>query len=202
MNLIIDRLSKRIGNQWIFSNISATVDPSQPTAILGPNGSGKSTLLKVLIGWVTPTRGTYQFLDQEQNQVDQDLFKLLSFVAPYIRSYEYLTVREAVQLHFSLNPTQKELVPDELLEIGKLAFAGNKLLKELSSGMLQRLHLLMGIFSEKPVLLLDEPCTNLDVAGIDWYQDLLTHEAGNRLILIASNREIEYRICKQQILLG
>ncbi len=65
--------------------------------------------------------------------------------------------------------------------------------------MKQRLKLLLAIFSKNPLLMLDEPTSNMDATGIQWYQDILKQHLDNRTLLICSNQEFEYLICDEVI---
>jgi len=65
--------------------------------------------------------------------------------------------------------------------------------------MKQRVKLAQAIFSDVPCVLLDEPCTNLDAAGIALYHKLITDHCNNRLVIVSSNDEQEYSFCKERI---
>jgi ABC-type multidrug transport system ATPase subunit len=80
-----------------------------------------------------------------------------------------------------------------------LATAGHKQIRYFSSGMKQRLKLAQAFFSNTPVLLLDEPCTNLDKEGVVLYQSLLDRYTNDRIVIISSNDPIEYAHCKALI---
>ena len=65
--------------------------------------------------------------------------------------------------------------------------------------MKQRLKLALAIFSDAPILLLDEPCSNLDQEGMAMYQSLINEFAMHKLIIVASNDPAEYQFCKEKI---
>jgi ABC-type multidrug transport system ATPase subunit len=65
--------------------------------------------------------------------------------------------------------------------------------------MKQRVKLAQAIFSDTPFLLLDEPCTNLDTTGIELYHQLINQYCNNRLVIVSSNDEVEYRFCHERI---
>jgi len=83
----------------------------------------------------------------------------------------------------------------EILEEIQLSSASEKQIRNFSSGMKQRLKLGQAIFSETPILLLDEPTSNLDQQGIDLYHHLIDAYTTNRLVIISSNDANEYRSC-------
>ena len=75
----------------------------------------------------------------------------------------------------------------------------HKQIKYFSSGMKQRLKLGIGFYSQCELLLLDEPTTNLDESGIQWYEDYVKKSLSDRLVIISSNRKQEYSCCQQEI---
>jgi ABC-type multidrug transport system ATPase subunit len=87
------------------------------------------------------------------------------------------------------------------MEITQLEKAKNKQLKYFSSGMKQRVRLALAVLCDSPLLLLDEPTSNLDKKAIDWYQQLVTDHSKNRLIIVASNQqEYEYPFCNKTLM--
>ena len=68
-----------------------------------------------------------------------------------------------------------------------------------SSGMKQRVRLAQALFSDTPVVLLDEPCTNLDVEGIVLYRELIRDYTAGRLLIVSSNDLQEYDFCEERI---
>jgi ATPase subunit of ABC transporter with duplicated ATPase domains len=89
----------------------------------------------------------------------------------------------------------------ELLEILGLEKHKSKAISQFSSGMKQRVKLALAIFSEVPLLLLDEPSTNLDSQGLSWYLKLIQQYASNRILVICSNDPREYDFCEKKITL-
>lgn len=87
-------------------------------------------------------------------------------------------------------------VTDMLYKIG-LENAAHKQIRFFSSGMKQRIKLAQAFFSETEILLLDEPCSNLDETGIQLYLQLLETYTQNRITIICSNDKTEYQTCRQ-----
>ncbi|MEN9883231.1 MAG: hypothetical protein RLZZ420_448, partial [Bacteroidota bacterium] len=88
-----------------------------------------------------------------------------------------------------------------LNEIG-LTKAANKQIRHFSSGMKQRVKLAQAFFSDTSLLLLDEPCSNLDKMGFDLYKKLIENHTQDRLVLIGSNDTLEFESCSEVIRLG
>ena len=86
-----------------------------------------------------------------------------------------------------------------IIAILGLEKAADKQIRYYSSGMKQRVKLAQCIFSDTKIVLLDEPCTNLDEAGINLYHQLIEDHCKDRLVIVSSNDEVEYRFCKERI---
>ena len=89
-----------------------------------------------------------------------------------------------------------------MLKIVGLENAVNKQLRYFSSGMKQRLKLAQAFFSNTPVLLLDEPTTNLDADGIALYHSLISNYTKDKLVIVSSNVKEEYGFCEEVIEIG
>jgi ABC-type multidrug transport system ATPase subunit len=86
-----------------------------------------------------------------------------------------------------------------MIQLIGLENATHKQIRYFSSGMKQRLKLALAIFSTSPILLLDEPCSNLDKEGYALYKELIQKYAMHKLIIVGSNDPEEYAFCTQQI---
>lgn len=87
-------------------------------------------------------------------------------------------------------------MPEDVIRIANLSDAADKVVKYFSSGMKQRVRLALAVLSDTDVLLLDEPCSNLDREGIRWYQQLIEeHGAGRILVVCSNNIAEEYSFC-------
>jgi ABC-type multidrug transport system ATPase subunit len=97
----------------------------------------------------------------------------------------------------------KQLLPGisepDVLKIARLENDTSKQIRNFSSGMKQRLKISLALLADVPVILLDEPTTNLDRQGFEWYLDLIKKFSGNRLLIISSNLEREYDFCDERI---
>ncbi len=195
MTIQLQNTGKRYRLEWIFRDLDYTFQSAQRYAILGPNGSGKSTLLKVLSGHLTPSKGSI-FFEKNGAKVDPDiLYREVSYAAPYIELIEEFTLEEALHFHAKLKPMLPGLTPNRLGEILALSRARTKEIRFFSSGMKQRLKLALAVCSASPILLLDEPATNLDEQGVAWYKNLLQEYAADRLVVIASNDPHDAEFC-------
>lgn len=199
MQIELTGLGKRFNRHWIFRKLSANLLAGQPAAITGPNGSGKSTLLQVIAGAMEKSEGTISWSRNGLPIPAETHFHLLGYCAPYLEVVEELTLTEMLQFHQSFKPWLSGIDIPTILSLMGLELAANKQIRDFSSGMKQRVKLAQAILSNTPVLLLDEPTSNLDANGIAMYHQWMERFANNRLLVIASNDESEIGFCKQRI---
>lgn len=199
MEIQLDNAGKRFRLDWIFKALTYTFDPGKRYAVLGPNGSGKSTLLKVLSGHLSPSKGKVQFLAEGKAVEPEIIYRKVSYAAPYIELIEEFTLEEALRFHAGLKPFLPGFTPEGMLDLLALPRARRKEIRFFSSGMKQRVKLALAVCSDTPVLLLDEPATNLDVQGIEWYKNLVSTYAHNRLVVIASNDPHDAEFCPNHL---
>ena len=195
-----NKLRKRFGLHWIVYDFTHVLESGSRTAILGPNGSGKSTLLKLLSGQLLPSEGKLGFTAEGMDVSDNNLYKEVSLSGPYVELIEELTGEEAAALHAQLRGFRQNLKPEHLWErVGWSKRIRKQTISSYSSGMKQRMRLLLTLATDSSALYLDEPTSNLDTEGVAWYQQLVTDWAGDRTLLIASNEERDFVDCEQRI---
>ncbi|TAF66168.1 MAG: ATP-binding cassette domain-containing protein [Cytophagales bacterium] len=199
MEIIVDQLGKKFEYEWIFRQLSFHFHTQNDNkyAIVGANGSGKSTFMQILSGYMLSTEGTIQYKHQDQNIAPEKIYTQINFVAPYTELIEELSPLELLHIHQQFKPLK--LTPKALLEILYLDNAQQKPIRFFSSGMKQRLKLGLAFFSQGTLLFLDEPTSNLDQKGIQWYNDQLQQLSPETLIIIASNDKREYELCQETI---
>lgn len=195
MTIHLQNTGKRYRFDWIFRGLEYSFEKGKRYAVLGPNGSGKSTLLKVLSGHLSPSKGTILFEDQEKKIEPDAVYRYISYAAPYIELIEEFTLDEALKFHAGLKPLLPDFTPAKLYELLSLPRTRSKEIRFFSSGMKQRVKLALAICSNTPVLLLDEPATNLDTQGVEWYKNLIAEYASDRLVVIASNDPHDAEFC-------
>ena len=203
MDLLLSDISKHFGREVVFKGISLSLASGSRTAILGPNGSGKSTLLQVIGGALIPTEGSIEHRLKGQVVPQEQVYRHISIAAPYLGLYEDLSLRQAVEFHARFKPLRAGLKPSDVARIAYLDQALEKPVLHFSSGMKQRLKLALAILSDTPLLLLDEPASNLDAEAIAWYRALLQEHMSGRTLLIASNRQAaEHDLCADSVEIG
>ncbi|MGZ3902454.1 MAG: ABC transporter ATP-binding protein [Bacteroidia bacterium] len=200
VSIQLNNISKKYINEWIFKNVSLTISPSQKMVVLGSNGSGKSTLLQTIAAFLIPTKGELTWNNGPQKIEDDLIFKHLSMASPYMELVEDFTLEEMVDHQKTFKPFLNNLSVKEVISLMQLEHAAGKHIKNYSSGMRQRVKLGLAVLADCPVLLLDEPCTNLDARSIAWYQELIFQNAMHKTILVCSNTvKEEYSFCDTNI---
>ncbi|HMG16191.1 MAG TPA: ATP-binding cassette domain-containing protein, partial [Saprospiraceae bacterium] len=164
-----------------------TIKEGDKIGISGPNGSGKSTLLKIISGQTSLTKGRRTY--QNENSIsleEENIYDKISFAAPYIELIEEFNLLEMINFYHKFRPLVKGLKEYDLVELSTISHT-NKLIKTYSSGMKQRVKLLLALCFEAEVILLDEPSTNLDKEGVEWTNNLIYSYLLGRTLIIASN---------------
>jgi ABC-type multidrug transport system ATPase subunit len=202
MKIKLSGSGKRFNREWIFRNADLEFTSGNAYAITGPNGSGKSTLLQCVGGMLQLSQGTIEFVSQNQSNKplsNEEAYREISFCAPYLDVIEEMNLVEFFSFHNQFKPFINDFSVNKLIgEIG-LEAAAQKQIRYYSSGMKQRVKLAQAILSDVKIILLDEPCSNLDTRGIELYNYLIEHYCKDRLVLVCSNDEVEYKFCKEII---
>ncbi len=197
MEVVLHQVTKSFGREVVLRGVSHTFASGSRTALLGPNGSGKSTLLQVIAGVLAPTSGAVTHGLKGATLDPALVYRHIVIAAPYLGLYEDLSLREVIGFHQRFKPLLPGIGLDELAHIAYLQRDLEKPVRHFSSGMKQRLKLALAILSDTPLLLLDEPCSNLDAEAVRWYGDLLRQHIGDRTLLVASNRQAaETALCQ------
>ena len=200
MQITVENIGKKFVREWIVRHASFELLSGQKYTFVGPNGSGKSTLLQLLTGMFPQSEGTIHYTDDTGKDIEaDDWYKHIVIAAPYMELIEEFTLREMVEFHTKFKPLKNKILPGEFEDIIQLSHATNKLIRHFSSGMKQRLKLGLAFMSDVPVIFLDEPTTNLDAQGFQWYLDNVTLHTENQLLLLGSNVRQEYEFCENII---
>lgn len=199
MKIYLEHISKRFQRHWIFKDINTAFLSANAYAILGANGSGKSTLMRVIAGIQNPSVGKVKY-SLNDTEIKQDkIFSYVSFCAPSQEIVEEFTLSEFLNFHFSFKQIHSNLSVSDIIDLTGLDAAKDKQIADYSSGMKQRVKLAQAIFTDSPILLLDEPCTNLDDNGVKQYHSWIAEFTKDKLVIVASNDNKEYSFCKNFI---
>ncbi|QNK62827.1 ATP-binding cassette domain-containing protein [Pedobacter sp. PAMC26386] len=195
MKIDLKDAGRRFNQEWIFRNFTYEFKAAGKYAVLGPNGSGKSTLISLILGNLEPSEGQITYTEQQQVIPVEKWYTKLSFAAPYLDLVEEFTLRETIDFHFKFKRFHSGTGPAHLMDLLGLGKAQDKALKYFSSGMKQRTKLALACCTDTPLLFLDEPTSNLDKQGIEWYLGLIRDFTADKLVVVGSNQESEYSFC-------
>ena len=200
--IVLEGLQKKFGKQHILQGVSYTFQTGSKTVILGSNGSGKSTLIKILSGSLEATEGSPVYTFEGSNVTAKSAGLHVGIAAPYIALNPMFSLKETLAFHEQFCPFPEGFKLTDWLYKAGLAAHEDKRLSTFSSGMLQRVRLLLAVANDRPLLLLDEPLSNLDAEGVQFYTELIRSFALSKTIIVGSNyQKDEYSYCTDELLL-
>lgn len=199
MKCRLTNAGKRFNREWIFRNADLEFNSSNSYAITGPNGSGKSTLLQCIGGMLQLSEGSLQFTVDSLQLANEEAYKQISFCAPYFDVIEEMTLVEFLRFHNQFKSFINNFSIEQVIDEIGLQYAKHKQIRFYSSGMKQRVKLAQAILSDVSIILLDEPCSNLDAPGIELYHSLINKHCKERLLIVCSNDEVEYSFTNEKI---
>lgn len=201
ITVTLKQAGKRFNREWIFRKLDYQFKTGESYAITGSNGTGKSTLLQCIAGSTSLNEGSLEITAPDSSSLisPDEIYKQIAICAPYLELVEEMTAVEMLQFHQQFKPLMPQHSIEEIISIVGLAKASHKQIRQFSSGMKQRIKLAQAIFSNTPILLLDEPCTNLDKEGYALYHQLVQNYCKNKLVIICSNDENEIDFCKERL---
>ena len=199
MTIQLADAGKRFNRDWIFRKMNASFESGNAYAVIGPNGSGKSTLLQVIAANMEVSEGKAEWKSNNGLINENEVFRHIAVCAPYLEIIEEMTASEFLRFHASFKSLLPNVSIKEIIEVIGLHKAADKQIRYYSSGMRQRIKLAQAVFSDVPVLLLDEPCTNLDTTGFALYHQLVETYCKDKLIVVSSNDINEYDFCGERL---
>jgi len=188
-------LTRRYGTARALNRLDLTIPWDQRLAILGPNGAGKTTLLRIVATLVRPTSGQITVGGLALPGQAAAVRRHIGLVSHQTFLYEELTARENLlfygRLYRVANPRERA---DLLLERVGLTERADDRVRTFSRGLQQRLALARAVVHDPSILLLDEPDTGLDVAGLDLLSRLAVDESGRRRTVLLTTHDLQRAI--------
>jgi ABC-2 type transport system ATP-binding protein len=176
-----------------IADLSLRVELGRLHGLVGPNGAGKTTLLSVLLGLVRPDEGTVRLFGR--NPAEEGT-QALDGVGGFVESpgfYPYLTARRNLELLAGLDApgTDQRARIGELLELVGLADRADRKVRGFSVGMRQRLGIAAALLREPKLLVLDEPASGLDPAGLRDLHALLRKLSDDGVTILLSSHNMD-----------
>ncbi len=196
VRIAAENISKRFNRKAVFADLSFVVEPGQVFGIIGRNGSGKSTLLRIIGGLLTPSGGTVTHALNGGTVDPERLYSHLGYAAPYLVLYEEFNAVENLLLYARIRrmDMSHRQAKDMLASVG-LPVDRRDPVRAFSSGMKQRMKLLFATMHAPPLLLLDEPISNLDADGREIVRRIVEDARGSRTVIIATNDDEDIERC-------
>lgn len=196
----LENVTKYYGKTGALIDVSLDIKKGEAIALIGPNGSGKSTLIKCLLGLLDYT-GQILVNDVNLNSDNKLIRSMIAYVPQEACFYDMKTL-DIVGFYRSLRNASTEIVPMVLKTVG-LEQHSFKYTSELSGGMKQRLSFAVALISDCPVLVLDEPTSNLDKDSRDEMLELIRalKEQGKTILFSSHRLDEVYYISDRVILL-
>ena len=182
-----ENIRHSFNRKLIFRDVSFDVHARQSLMVAGRNGAGKSTLIKILCGVLTPTSGRVS-VDADDAGDGSAVQGRLGLVAPYLQVYEEFSALENLHMSMTLRGARPEDArARQLLEQVALDPKRTDPVRGFSSGMKQRLKYAMALIHRPPVLVLDEPMSNLDADGIAIVRGFMQDQLREGILVVATN---------------
>ena len=183
-------LVKRYGEIVAVDGVDLTVEPGDVFGYLGPNGAGKTTSLRMLLGLIRPTEGSIELFGRDPHVQGA---KALEGVAGFVEGptfYPYLTARRNLRLLAAYDDCDSRSRIEELLELVELSDRGDDKVGGYSHGMRQRLGIAAALLRDPKLLLLDEPTTGLDPAGMRDMKTLVRRLSSEGITVMLSSHQM------------
>ena len=180
-------LVKRYGELTAVAGVDLTVERGDVFGYLGPNGAGKTTSLRMLLGLIRPTEGTARLFGRDPIV---DGARALDGVAGFVegpRFYPYMSGRKNLRLLADLDGGASAARIDEALDVVELRDRAKDRVGGYSHGMRQRLGIAASLLRDPKLLLLDEPTTGLDPAGMRDMRELVKRLASEGITILLSS---------------
>lgn len=182
--IMTNELTKKYKKHTSVDGLNLRIERGQIYGFLGPNGAGKTTTIRMLLGLIKPTKGNIEIFGQNLNKNRLQILQRIGSLVESPTYYGNLTGLENLEAVRRLRDLPEKRV-SEVLEIVRLTKVANRLTKEYSLGMKQRLGIAVALLSNPDLLILDEPTNGLDPSGIQEIRELIKElpEAGMSVLV-------------------
>ncbi len=194
----MENLTKEYGNNLVLDDVSFTFESGKIYGLLGRNGSGKTTFFNCLDGLINYKKGKFYIDDTQINSNDIG-FVLTSPMLP-----EFLTGYEFIKTYMEINKIEEKNKIDEYFNMVSFAKEDqDKLIKDYSSGMKNKIQILMCIISKPKIILLDEPLTSIDVVVAKEIKDIFKTLKSDHIIIFSTHiLELATSMCDEIVILN
>ncbi len=188
--IVLTDIGKRFNGRWLFRRLDISWQKGDRVAIIGANGSGKSSLTSIISGYLTPTEGGVVIKSNQLIVAESDHWKYISWTSPALLLPEQLTYLELFTQIEKMRGFHHHWSIAKMEAMMGLEKYQNQPLKSFSSGMRQRVKLILAFAMHADILILDEPTAHLDKSGVAWFSNLV-QDAQHDIIVVASNSNVD-----------
>lgn len=204
MKFIIEHLSKHFGTKQVLRDVDFAFDEGKIYGLLGRNGAGKTTLFNCLNSDIKADGGSFYF---EENGVRREVSaENIGYVLSTPAVPEFLTGREFLKFFIDINEKSIHNIKstDEYFDYMSIAYEDrDKLLKDYSHGMKNKMQMLINIIAQPDILLLDEPLTSLDVVVAEEMKQLMRNFKQGRVTIFSTHiMDLALDLCDEIVLLS
>jgi ABC-type multidrug transport system ATPase subunit len=189
MELTIDHVGKRYGQDWALRQLSLRCEPGL-LGLVGPNGAGKTTLLRMIATLLDPSEGTISWNGQNIRTHGEVLRQILGYLPQEFGIYREFSGRQFLRYLAAMKGLPKAMAQkrvDEVLELVNLERVADQKLPTYSGGMKQRVGIAQALLNDPELLIVDEPTAGLDPAERVRFRTLLASLTSNRVIILSTH---------------
>ncbi len=187
--IVIEHLSKWYGKNEVVKDFSLDIAEGESVALWGPNGAGKTTVVRAMLGLVA-YQGRIEIGGLDAATHGKSTRRAMGYVPQELSFYDEMTVYDLLDYSAALRDIPTDRV-DEVCELVELTDHAGKRVRELSGGLKQRLGIAIALFPDPPILLLDEPTSNLDAKSRDAAIGLLQGLRAEGRTLVVTSHHVE-----------
>jgi ABC-2 type transport system ATP-binding protein len=203
MKLVIHDLKKSFDKKEVLKGVNFTFQEGKIYGLIGRNGAGKTTLFNLINDDIESDGGTIYIVDNQERKIEAED---IGYVVSTPNVPEFLTGREFLQFFIDINKNRINDLKtiDEYFDFIKIEeLDRDKLLKDYSHGMKNKIQMLVNIISNPNILLLDEPLTSLDVVASFEMKNLLKSIKRNHIIIFSTHiLELALDLCDSIVILN
>jgi ABC-2 type transport system ATP-binding protein len=190
MDIVVENLTKKYGNQRAVDNISFRVKTGEVLGFLGPNGAGKTTTMKAITTFLAPDEGTVRVGDFSIDENPEEVKKHIGYLPESNPLYEEMPVIDYLRFVAEIQGIEKDKIDDKIREVIStcgISAEKHKRIAELSKGYKQRVGLAQALIHDPEVLILDEPTTGLDPNQIIEIRELIKKIGKEKTVILSSH---------------
>ena len=202
MKLIVDEVFKQFDSKKVLKGATFTFEDGKIYGLLGRNGAGKTTLFNIISKDVLLDSGNIYLLDGDRLELDEED---LGYVISTPNVPAFLTAREFLKFFLEINDDKiknKKTIDEYFDIVGIDDIDRDKLLKDYSHGMKNKMQMLINFIVKPRVLLLDEPLTSLDVVVAEEMKSILKEMQEDSILILSTHiMELALSLCDEIVIL-